>query len=90
MAENNDSGQAVKPNILPAMKWDEVQARAQRIVDMRGFPPYKAIPPCSNFLCRGTEEESKPILSVDEAAVLSDFVYFWQPYLTLKEKPSGS
>jgi len=79
MADEESSTQpSVKPNILPARKWNEVLARAQRIADLRGFPPYSAR--------HGDNDAWEPVLSDDEAAVLSEFVYFWQPYLTLKAK----
>ena len=58
----------VAPNKLAAMKTDEVIARAQRIFDKRGEAPYNA----------------DACLSPDEAAVLSEFVYFWRPFLENK------
>lgn len=69
MASENNPPDYI-PNRLPDMKTPEVIARAQRILDKRGRPPYSA------DACR-TE---------DEAAVLSEFVYYWLPFLVEKEK----
>ena len=74
----------VRPAKLPAAKYEEVKARAQRILDLRGKPPYRAIPACSNFLCQPETGEPKPILSNDEALILSEFVTYWMPYLVEK------
>jgi hypothetical protein len=68
-----------KPNILPAMTFDEVKARAQRMLDRFGPPPYEQY---------GTPGMGD--LGADAVAVISDFVHFWLPYLVEKEKPSGS
>lgn len=78
MADEESSTPTLKPNTLSAMKWDEVKARAQRIVDTRGkWPPY-------------TKADFDGYVSEDEAAVLSEFVYFWQPYIILRGEPSGT
>lgn len=83
----------VVPNKLPAMKWEEVKERAQRIADERGFPPYKKD---AITVAQISDEEfdivGRPfeLLLDDELAVLSEFMYYWQPYLVLKEKPVGS
>jgi hypothetical protein len=58
----------VEPNKLAPMKREEVIERAQRIFDLRGEPPYTAIPE----------------LSSDELAVLSEFVHYWRPFLVIK------
>lgn len=83
MAENSTQP-GVKPAILPKMKWDEIRDRAQRIADLRGFPPYTAI----SFVGSGSYHTVE--LSADEIAIINDFMTYWKPYLVLKEKPVGS
>lgn len=60
-----------QPNKLAPMKTDEVIARAQRIFDLRGEPPYDS----------NTFDTHSGVISADELAVLSEFVYFWRPFL---------
>ncbi len=69
-----NDGFETRPNRLPQMKVEDVQARAQRIFDLRGEPPYGM----NNF---GLEAP----LTGDEAAIISDFVTYWRPFLTLKK-----
>lgn len=71
------------PNRLPAMTYDEVIARAQRIFDLRGAPPYRA---SYSYSGNGPGGYHTLERSEDEAAVLSEFVYHWLPLLTHKEK----
>lgn len=73
--------QDIKANRLPAMKFGEVVERAQRILDMRGRPPYKRFPEGDSLAFKD--------LSDDELALISDFVYHWLPFLMQKEKPRG-
>lgn len=69
-----------EPNRLPKMTAEEVKARAQRILDLRGMPPYSRY-----------ETYSELAVTDDEAALISEFVYFWLPYLDWKGKkiPEG-
>lgn len=60
------------PNALPSLTFDQVKARAQKIFDLRGMPPYDRSTP-------GYQD-----LSEDEIGVLSEFVYYWQNYLVAK------
>jgi len=89
MADEESSNQPTrKPNILPAMTSAEVKARAQKIVDARGkWPPYAPADWQQSF---DEPPYHRTAVSEEEAAVLSEFVYYWQPYLTLREKPRGS
>lgn len=73
-----DEQQAV-PNTLEPMKREEVLARAQRILDLRGEPPYKAELFDSEF-----PEWYSGGVTADEAAVLSEFVHYWRPFLVRK------
>jgi hypothetical protein len=57
-----------KPGDLPKMTHDEVKARAQRIFDRWGEPPYK-----SHF--------PESALGHDEVAIISEFVTYWRPML---------
>lgn len=82
---SDNSGLAVTPATLPAMKAEDVKARAQRILDLRGTPPYK-LRYSHNENGGGSEGYHTLQLSEDEAAVLSEFVQYWLPYLTIKEK----
>lgn len=68
---DNNSGLA-RPNKLPAMRTEDVKARAQRILDLRGKPPY-------------TKDTFGGQLSEGEAALISDFVHYWMPYLVQKK-----
>lgn len=72
----------VVPNKLPSMTREEVIARAQRILDERGKPPYTP----KTFGSEFQEWYPDGFLSEDECAILSEFVYFWLPYLVEKEK----
>lgn len=74
----------VRPAKLPAEKYEEVKARAQRILDLRGRPPYRV----STFMNVAKELNGTDIvpLSEDEALILSEFVTYWLPYLVEKEK----
>ena len=64
-----------KPGQLPRMTHEEVRARAQRIFDRWGEPPYKSHWPDSAM---GTEE----------VAVLSEFVTYWRPFLKVNPPKS--
>lgn len=61
----------IQPNKLPAMKSEEVKARAQQIFDLRGAPPYS----------QNTFKDYQT-LSDGEVAVISEFVHYWMPYLS--------
>lgn len=74
MSDNNAPG--VTPIQPKAMTGEEVKQRAQRILDHRGPLPWQ------------TNGWNYPLIE-DEAAVLSEFVQFWMPYLTIKEKKNG-
>ena len=76
----------VHPAKLPAAKYEEVKARAQRILDLRGKPPYRA----STFVnvARELGGTDVVLLSDDEALILSEFVTYWMPYLVEKVKPA--
>lgn len=74
---DNNSGLA-KPNTLPKMTWDEVVARAQRILDARGAPPYTPAT-FDSYVPNNLDKVLE-----DEAAVISEFVYYWLPYLRRK------
>lgn len=80
------TGDSVKPTTLPADTYTKVLARAQRIFDRLGRPPYKAryaydLDPVSE-----QDQEYTRFGSEDEAHVLSEFVTFWLPYLVEKIK----
>lgn len=75
--EQNQSGLAVKPAKLPTMTTPEVKARAQRIVNLHGAPPYTAA-------TVGFELNSD-----DEIAVISEFVTYWMPFCVLPKKEGG-
>ena len=77
--EESGNSPTLRPNTLPAMTLEEVKARAQRIADRLGFPPYGQY-----------ETPGMGDLGADAVAVISEFVYYWQPYLVLKEKPRGT
>lgn len=81
MSESNEPW--TKANVLPAMKTEEVIARAQRILDLRGRPPYVRRY-SYNESGAGPGGYHTEELSEDEAAVLSDFVYHWLPFLVVK------
>lgn len=73
--ENNPS--FVQPAKLKAMKKEEVLARAQAIANKRGRPPYSQ----DTFAKR----EGKVLIEFlldEEVEVLSEFVQYWEPYLT--------
>lgn len=76
---DNNSGLA-RPNKLPAMRTEDVKARAQRILDLRGKPPYTK----DTFGITGQVVNITPVTE-DEAAVLSEFVHYWMPYLVQKK-----
>lgn len=80
---DNSSGLGATPATLPVMTREEVKARAQRILDIRGTPPY------DNRRYITPEQNCPNPLIEDELAVLSEFVQFWMPYLTIKEKSNG-
>lgn len=86
MSENNDPD--LKPNTMPAMTNDQVKARAQRILDQRGPPPYK-VTYSYNESGNGPGGYHTLQLSEDDAAVISEFVSYWMPFLTIKEKQNG-
>ena len=62
--------------VLPAMTYEQVKARAQKILDDRGLPPYTR----EKHLQHGMN------ISEAELAVISDFVANWLPQLVQKEK----
>lgn len=70
MSDNNAPD--TQPNKLPPMKMEEVIARAQRVLDSRGTPPYAG--------------GALTVMTEDEAAVIGEFVFYWLPYLTIKEQ----
>lgn len=70
----NNQGLAA-PNKLPAMTTEEVKARAQRIAELRG-----KIPTDGDLV-------GKP-MSVDEAKVVAEFVFYWAPFIIVPEKQS--
>jgi hypothetical protein len=78
-----------EPNRLPKMTAEEVKARAQRILDLRGMPPY------GPMTWQQSQEDGPPYhittVTDDEAALISEFVYFWLPFLDWKGKkiPDG-
>ena len=72
----------VRPAKLPAAKYEEVKARAQRILDLRGKPPYGGSLGQSHPLY----DEDGSGLSDDELLILSEFVTYWMPYLVEKAK----
>lgn len=74
----------VKPARLAPMTIDQVKASAQRILDLRGRPPYTPKHPEFNYIAdKATHEQA---LSEDELRVISEFVQFWLPFLVEKEK----
>ena len=72
-----------QPAKLPAARYDEVKARAQRILDQRGRPPYTPMVWQQSF---DDTPYHRTTVSEDEALVLSEFVTYWMPYLV--EKPA--
>lgn len=72
-----------RPNKLPAMTAAKAQERAQRILDLRGEPPYTADGVYSMTPDNPNEPRWQP-LTQDEVAVLSEFVCYWRPFLKVK------
>ena len=68
------TGDTIKPNPLPRNTYEEVKARAQSILDARGLPPYQ--PRWDSNPLSGEN-----LLNEEEALVLSEFVWFWLPFL---------
>lgn len=75
----------IKPARLAPMTMDQVKASAQRILDLRGRPPYKARY-SYNESGEGPGGYHTLEVSEDEARVISEFVQFWLPFLVEKEK----
>lgn len=73
---DNNAGLAT-PNKLPSMTREKVMARAKAIFDLRGPAPYESGKQFAD--CNITD---------GEVAVISEFVYYWQPYFA--EKPNAS
>ena len=71
-SQNNEG--LAQPNKLPSMTTDQVKARAKAIFDLRGNAPYSP------------EMYADCNISNEEIAVISDFVYYWQPYFFEKKK----
>lgn len=71
-----------EPAKLPSMKFEEVKASAQRVLDLRGRPPYGSSIGQSHPLY----DEFGAGLTDDELRVISEFVQFWLPFLVEKEK----
>lgn len=83
--EPQATGQGVRPNALTHMTFEEVKASAQRVLDLRGLPPYKTRY-SYNEDGNGLGGYHTLECSEDEARVLSEFVQFWLPFLVQKEK----
>jgi len=64
-----------EPNRLPHMTTAQVIERAQRILDLRGRPPYSR---------NAGQFKLDPTMTDDEIALISDFVHYWLQYLVLK------
>lgn len=62
-----------KPGALPQMTTDRVMKRAQFIVSLRGLPPYNE----ATFDYR---------LTMDEVAIINDFITYWLPLIKIPEK----
>lgn len=60
---------------LPPMTYEAVKERAQRILDLRGKPPYT-----------GEKFEQFVGFSNDEVAIIEEIVTAWLPRLVQKEK----
>jgi hypothetical protein len=65
MSESNESQ---KPGKLPPMTMEEIEARAQRILNHRGEPPYTNL--------------TSPIQ--DEIDIVNEFMHYWRPFLVRK------
>ena len=65
------------PNKLPYEDAKDIQARAQRLFDKYGWYPK------SQEVMRA---EGK--MSDDEIKIVSEFIYFWEPWLVEKPKES--
>lgn len=64
----------VKPNVIPKTTFDQSVAQAQRILDLRGKPPYTP----QNFT-------AVPVTQ-DEVDLIWHFVHYWMPHISIKEK----
>lgn len=75
----------ITPNPMPPMKYEEVKARAQRLLDEYGRPPYtrENFPHIYDF--EGSYGNHGQ-LSEDALALISDFVWHWLPFLVEKGK----
>lgn len=73
------SNPIVMPNKLPLMTHDQVMERAQKIFEHRGTPPFNR---AEHF----STADDKHFVTDEEMAVISDFVFHWLPYLTVKPK----
>lgn len=69
---------------MPHMSYNEVVARAQRILDVRGRPPYTRE---SFSLSLGFEGSFRSEITDDELGVLNDFMTYWNPFVVEKERP---
>ena len=78
------SNEDIKPSKPPAETYESVKVRAQRILDLRGRPPYTKE---SGPLGSGSILEVFPLCQVsdDELFILSEYVQYWLPFLV--EKP---
>lgn len=87
--EKSPNQPMLQPNRLPAMKWDEVLAQAQAIYDRYGAPPYTKDNERTEVNYSGDVAVMvRPFanLAEPELAVLSDFVYYWLPYIDRSKK----
>lgn len=81
MSEGSNRPDSV-PNKLPALKREEVIARAQRILDARG----KFELTLEDFrFGQGPYLPDIVAITEDELALINEFLHFWRPFLKLKE-----
>ncbi len=57
-------------------------ASAQRILNLRGRPPYRE----EQYPSGDEHGEALDCISSDELRIISEFVQFWLPFLVEKEK----
>lgn len=67
---------------LSPMKYDEVKARAKKILERRGPPPYTTETYGQSKHLGSSELVSVDCLIDEEAAVLNDFMAYWMPLIT--------
>lgn len=67
------SDEEIKPNLMPKMTSQEVRDRAEKIFHRRGPAPY-------------TVETFHHIIEEEEVAVISEFVWYWQPFFVQKKR----